>query len=615
MNVVHAMPFGAAWLAEGGTRFRLWAPSLPAVSVHLQEGDEKIPLMPVGKGWFELLTDRARPGSRYCFELPDGLRVPDPASRRQDGDVHGASVVVDPACYRWRQPDWKGRPWHEAVLYELHVGSFTPEGDFDGVRRRLPALAELGITGIELMPVADFSGGWNWGYDGVLPFAPDARYGAPEDLKRLVDEAHGLGLMVLLDVVYNHFGPDGNYLHRYAPEFFTSAHSTPWGPAIDFAREPVRAFFAHNAAYWIEEYGFDGLRLDAVHAIWPGDRRQALQAIAEAARKAGAGRFVHLILENDDNECSLIGGGCSTPKRPYEAQWNDDFHHAAHVLLTGERETYYADYVAAPLASFGRALAEGFAYQGEVSRHRHRPRGEPTEGLPSTSFVNFLQNHDQIGNRAFGERLVHLADPSALAAFGAILLLTPAVPMLFMGEEHGAPEPFFFFADFHGALAEAVRQGRRRELEQLPGFRTHNNAAIPDPVGERSYRSSVIDWARQAKPRHAARLAECRRLLMLRAREILPRLERPARMPGSFGVSPAGVLTVTWELGTGERLRLVALLQATAAALDVERPGRALWMSDEAAIHDGRLATLPPWFVGWFIDEAPASAERASVPG
>jgi maltooligosyltrehalose trehalohydrolase len=616
MSPAHAMPFGAEWLPEGSTRFRLWAPALSHVCVRLHDSGERFPMAPVGKGWFELLTAAARPGSRYHFELPDGLHIPDPASRQQDSDVHGASIVVNPDRSRWRHPDWTGRPWREAVLYELHVGSFTSEGDFEGVRRRLPELVELGITGIELMPVADFAGGWNWGYDGVLPFAPDVRYGTAEDLKRLVDEAHGLGLMVLLDVVYNHFGPDGNYLNRYAPEFFTDAHRTPWGPAIDFTQEPVRSFFAHNAAYWIEEYRFDGLRLDAVHTILHSGTPHILQTIAEAARAAGAGRLVHLVLENDDNASGLIGGGALTPRRPYDAQWNDDFHHAAHVLLTGEGAAYYADYADAPIASLGRALAEGFAYQGEVSQYRRRSRGEATKGLPSTAFVNFLQNHDQIGNRGFGERLVHLADPSALAALSAILLLAPAIPMLFMGEEHWAPEPFLFFVDFHEALAEAVRNGRRREMKRHPGFRTSGDVTIPDPASEDSFRGSVIDWTRQLEPFHASRLAQCRRLLALRAREIVPRLARPPRAPAPFRVWPGGILTVTWELGTGECLTLVALLQTTSAvAPDVALAGRPLWMSEEIEIRDGQPAALPPWFVGWFLKEAMPSIGTAAAPG
>ena len=610
----HAMPFGAEWRAEGEVRFRLWAPLLRSVWLRLEDSGRRLAMQPLGEGWFELTTGEARPGSRYRFELPDGALVPDPASRCQDGDVHDPSIVVDPAAYRWRHPAWKGRPWHEVVMYELHVGSFTAEGNFEGVRRRLPALAELGITAIELMPVSDFPGRWNWGYDGVLPFAPDRRYGMPDDLKRLVDEAHGLGLMIFLDVVYNHLGPEGNYLHRYAPETFTDRHRTPWGSAIDFAQAPVRAFFAHNAAYWIEEYRFDGLRLDAVHAIVDDTTPHILETIAETVRRAaGPARRVHLVLENEDNAARLVGGELPAPARPYSAQWNDDFHHAAHVLLTGETAAYYGDYARLPSACLGRALAEGFVYQGDVSPRRQRPRGESTVGLPLTAFVNFLQNHDQIGNRGFGERLTSLAAPEALSAMTAVLLLAPAIPMLFMGEEHAAPEPFLFFADFQGELAEAVRKGRRRELARFPGFRDDAGANLPDPIGEESLRRSAIDWARQSEPLHADWLRQCRILLALRAAEIAPHLADPPRAPAFFRDQRDGPLSVLWDLDSGARLTLICHLAPTPlAAPKVRVGGRPIWTSARVTICDGELSELAPWFVGFFISEATPRDRRAA---
>ncbi len=597
------MPFGAECRPDGQVRFRLWAPAPGAVFVQLVDSGRRLAMEPVGRGWFELVTSEAGPGSRYRFELPDGLGMPDPASRRQDGDVHDASIVVDPAAYRWRHPQWKGRPWHEAVISEIHVGSFSPEGSFAGLKARLPELAGLGITAIQLMPVADFAGRWNWGYDGVLPYAPDGRYGTPEDLKALIDAAHGLGLMVFLDVVYNHFGPEGNYLHRYAPAAFTDRHRTPWGAAIDFSQGPMRDFFAHNAAYWIEEFRFDGLRLDAVHAIVDHGAPHVLESIAAAARAAaGPGRRIHLILENDDNAARLLGG------HPYDAQWNDDFHHAAHVLLTGERHAYYADYAEHPLRSFGRALAEGFVYQGEVSAYRGRPRGEDSAGLPTTAFVNFLQNHDQIGNRGGGERLAALADPRALRALMAVLLLAPSIPMLFMGEEHAAPEPFLFFVDFPPALARAVREGRKRELRRYPGF-VGAARALPDPAAPESFHRSAIDWSKRSDPVHAEWLRHCRELLALRRAEIVPRLSPPPRAPASFCVWEPDLLTVDWDLPCGERLRLLARLSAASGAVaPVSAPGRALWTSARIAVHDGEVSELPAWFVGWFLDGASAVA-------
>jgi len=596
--------FGPTLRPDGKVRFRFWAPAVSAVSLRLEEPDRLLPMAPRGEGWFELVTGDAWPGSRYLFELPDGSRVPDPASHRQAEDVHGASIVVDPAAYAWRHPDWKGRPWHEAVIYELHIGSFSPGGNFAGVARRLPALAELGITAVELMPIADFPGGWNWGYDGVLPYAPDSRYGTPEDLKALIDAAHGLGLMIFLDVVYNHFGPEGNYLHRYAPQTFTDRHHTPWGSAIDFSRPPVRDYFADNAAYWIEEFRFDGLRLDAVHAIIDDQTPHMLQVIAARARAAGGHRKVHLILENEHNRASLLDGGLGSHRHMFDAQWNDDFHHAAHVLLTGENAAYYADYVERPVAGLGRALAEGFVYQGEISAYRGRPRGEPSAHLPPTAFVNFLQNHDQIGNRGFGDRLTQLSDPAGLRAMMAILLLAPAIPMLFMGEEHGAAEPFLFFVDFEGELAEAVRKGRRRELERFPGFHPEEERPTPDPCARASLEQSAIDWSMQSDALHAAWLRHCRELLAIRAREIMPRLDKPMGAPAFFRLEPGDLLTVQWEFGDGDRLTVLALPSATPRSGAITVAGRPIWMSEGAVLENGALRDLPPWFTGWFLAEA-----------
>ena len=593
--------FGAVIEPDGTIRFRLWAPALPSVSLRLEEADRLLPMASRGEGWFELVTTEARAGSRYRFELPDGTRVPDPASRRQDRDVHDVSVVVDPAAYRWRHPQWRGRPWHEAVIYELHVGSFSEEGSFAGVARRLPALRDLGITAVELMPVADFPGAWNWGYDGVLPYAPDARYGTPEELKALVDAAHELGLMIFLDVVYNHFGPEGNYLHRYAPQTFTDRHRTPWGSAIDYSRQPVRDFFTGNAVHWIAEYRFDGLRLDAVHAIVDETEPHVLEVIAGSVREAaGPERHLHLILENEDNAARLLDGGAGEQGDRFDAQWNDDFHHALHVLLTGETAAYYADFAGRPIALLGRSLAQGFAYQGEVSAHRKKPRGEASAHLPPTAFVDFLQNHDQIGNRGFGERLTVLSDPEALRAMMAILLLAPQIPLLFMGEEHGATEPFLFFVDFDEALCEAVRRGRRRELQRFPGFRGAADQPMPDPCAKETLDRSMIDWSKQADPYHAGWLEHCRNLLAVRAQEIVPRLGRPPAAPASFEVE-GDLLRVEWTFGGGDRLTLLALLADAGRRDPCAVEGRPIWTSRQVVLYDGALGELPPWFVGWFL--------------
>src|SRR5512134_1070251 len=405
----HDMPFGAALRDDGATRFRLWAPGARRVDLALAHdvARAELSMAPHEGGWYETVAPDAPAGTRYAFRIDGGIAVPDPASRFNPEDVHAPSLVVDPLAFEWRDADWRGRPWEEAVVYELHVGTFTPAGTFAAASERLDDLVDLGVTAIELMPVADFPGRRNWGYDGVLPFAPDASYGTPEDLKRLVVAAHSRGLMMLLDVVYNHFGPEGNYLHLYAPQFFNPAHETPWGAAINFDGEharTVRDFFVHNALYWLEEYCFDGLRLDAVHAVADDSAPDIVAEIAGAVRSGpGRDRHVHVVLENDGNHARYLAREAGGRPALATAQWNDDVHHAAHVLLTGETDGYYADYVEDSTRLLGRCLAEGYAYQGDVSRfRRQRARGEPSASLPPAAFVSLLQNHDQVGNRAFG---------------------------------------------------------------------------------------------------------------------------------------------------------------------------------------------------------------------
>ena len=429
---VHRMPFGAE-PRGGSTRFRLWAPAARRVSLLLDTAAdaEALTMDAAGDGWFECLAD-AGAGARYAFRIDDRMTVPDPASRANPDGVHGASAVVDPAGYGWRDHDWRGRPWYEAVVYELHVGTFTPAGTFAAAMERLDDLVDLGVTAVELMPVAAFPGMRGWGYDGVLPFAPAACYGTPDDLKRLVDAAHARGLMMLLDVVYNHFGPEGNYLHLYAPQFFDPRHQTPWGAAINFDAErsaTVRSFFFHNALYWVEEFHFDGLRLDAVHAIADRSRPDFVTELALTVREKNPGRAIHLVLENDRNEARYLSRDAEGQPQLATAQWNDDVHHALHVLATGEDDGYYADYAREPLTCFGRALAEGFAYQGEFSPYRGAARGERSSNLTAPAFVSFAQNHDQIGNRALGERIVRLADTERLRALIACMLLAPQVPL------------------------------------------------------------------------------------------------------------------------------------------------------------------------------------------
>ena len=565
----HRMPFGAEAGGDGRTRFRLWAPGARAVELWLEDGRRAIPLARGADGWAEITTGDAPAGARYRFRIDRELLVPDPASRHQPGDVHGPSEVVNPLVRRWSDDGWAGIPAERLVFYELHLGTFTRSGTFAGAIERVDHLASLGVTAIELMPLADFPGRWGWGYDGVLPFAPDARYGRPEDLKALVEACHARGLAVFLDVVYNHFGPEGNYLHRYAPEFFSRRHATPWGDAINFdgpGSEVVRAFVVHNALYWLEEFHLDGLRLDAVHAIADDSPVHILTELAKAvAAGPGRERAVHLVLENDANDAGRLRR--SDRARPlYQAQWNDDIHHALHVLITGERSGYYADYDP-PLPHLRRCLTEGFAYQGDLSPHRGRPRGEPSGFLPPTAFVSFLQNHDQVGNRALGERITALAAPAAVRAVTALVLLAPSLPLLFMGEEWGAPEPFLFFSDLGPEIGSKVAEGRRREFARFAEFAApESRARIPDPQSPDTRARSVLDWSRLAVPVHQEWLAFHRSLLAVRQKEIAPLLSGQSAPSASWTSFGGAAFEVAWTFPGRGVLRLLANLGSSAVA-------------------------------------------------
>jgi malto-oligosyltrehalose trehalohydrolase len=599
---VHAMPFGAEVRADGATRFRLWAPAARTVELWLEERSRAIPMPRDREGWAEVVVDGVRGGARYRYRIDRELLVPDPASRFQPEDVHGPSEVIDPGAHGWGDGDWTGVAPEDLVIYELHVGTFTPAGTFRAVIDRLGHLAGLGVTAIELMPVADFPGRWGWGYDGVLLFAPDGRYGRPEDLKALVEACHASGIAVFLDVVYNHFGPEGNYLHRYAPAFFSRRHRTPWGDALNFdgaGAAVVRSFVVHNALYWIEEFHIDGLRLDAGHAIRDDSSPDVLVELAEAVRDGpGRERTVHLVLEHDDNAARYLAREGRQP-RWYLAQWNDDLHHALHVLVTGERGGYCADYDP-PLAALGRCLVSGFAYQGEWSSYRGRPRGEPTEDLPPTAFVGFLQNHDQVGNRALGERLTAIAPPEAARAVTAVLLLAPTLPLLFMGQEWAAAEPFLFFSDLGPDLGPSVGEGRRREFARFPEFADPaRREQIPDPQAPATHARSVLDWAAVRRPPHDAWLELHRDLLGRRRREVAPLL-RGGQVPAArWRPLGATALEATWAFPGGSALTLVANLGPRSAPRPEPDPdrGRLVW-GPAGAGPDG--TALPPWTVAWY---------------
>lgn len=571
---------GAHLLDATSARFALWAPDARSVSLQLEQ-QPAVELLPEADGWFTGLAP-CQAGDRYRYRIDDTLQVPDPASRYQPEGVQGPSQVVDTTSYTWRHP-WQGRPWHEAVIQELHVGLL---GGYAGVMRELPRLAEIGITAIELMPLGAFPGTRNWGYDGVLPFAPQHTYGSPTELCRLIDEAHGHGLMVLLDVVYNHFGPDGNYLHQYASTFFREDRQTPWGAAIDFRRPQVREFFIQNALMWLCDYRFDGLRLDAVHAI---DQPDFLIELAQRVRAAVApGRQVWLVLENEHNQASLLEQG-------FDAQWNDDGHNALHVLLTGETEGYYADYKDRPIEKLARSLSEGFVFQGQANRHG-TPRGEPSGHLAPSAFVLFLQNHDQIGNRAMGERLTRLCPPPALRAATGLLLLAPMIPLLFMGDEEGSRRPFLFFTDHHDELADAVREGRRAEFAHFAAFADPaQRERIPDPNAQATFDASQLAAQEVVAGWHGL----YQRLLTLRHLHLTPRL------PGSraLGATVLGerALTARWRLGDGSQLRIDLNLASEPQSVALPPVERWLFDSSDTAhldttlpAHSCVVSLLPP---------------------
>ena len=592
------LDFGPWWLPEGGARFRVWAPAELQVNLRIARHDKAIAMKALGGGWHQVDWRDVAGGDRYAFELGDGTVVPDPASRFQPDDVHGWSEILPPSQYPWAVP-WSGRRWEELVICELHVGTFTPQGTFRAAIDKLDHLAGTGITAIEIMPVADFPGARNWGYDGVYLYAPDASYGRPDDLRALVDAAHERGIAVLLDVVYNHFGPEGNYLPRLAPAFFSRKHHTPWGAGINYdeaGSAAVREFFVQNALYWLREFRLDGLRLDAVHAIRDDSATHLLDEIAARVRAAITERPIHLILENEENDPRPLMRGRDGSLK-YTAQLNDDIHHALHVAATGESSAYYEEY-RGDTRLLARSIAEGFAFQGEVMKFRGRERGRPSRALPPTAFVSFLQNHDQIGNRAFGERLAQLAETRALRAVAAIQLLAPQVPLLFMGEEWSSRQPFQFFCDFHGELAEAVRQGRREEFRRFPEFTDPlKRQSIPDPQDENTFQRSKLRWEERALPAHAEALRWYQRALAVRRSRIVP-LIREIHHAGEWRIVGEGAVFIRWDCARGRELRLSANLSAAAREFPYD-DGRVLW-------HEGEKPSgsrLAPWSVRWTLAE------------
>lgn len=511
---------------DAGVTYRVWAPDHPTLSVRVRRGhggETPIELAREPHGYFAGEDSMGRAGDRYAFVFEDGAVLPDPAARFQPDGVHDWSECIDPRAFRWRSESWRRPSWTGQSIYELHVGTFTPEGTFRAAIEKLDHLVALGIEAIELMPVADFPGRRNWGYDGVALYAPAHSYGRPDDLRALIDAAHARGIAVILDVVYNHLGPDGNYLARYARGYFDPDRHTPWGQAFHLAgneSRPVRDFFVGNAIYWLDEFRIDGLRLDATHAILDPSPKHLLAEIAEAVHARGG--FV--IAEDERNSCEILrrsdGGGAQL-----DATWSDDFHHQVRVALTGTQVGYFQNY-RGTTADLAQTIRAGWFYTGQpFASWRNRVRGEPCEHLPTKAFVNCIENHDQVGNRACGERLEHLVSAEAFRAASALLCLSPYPPMLFMGQEWAASSPFLYFTDHHGELGKLVSEGRKKEFAAVGLNAGVAPDSVPDPQLERTFLTSKLKWEEVDERGHAETLAlyhEClrqRRAWLLSARE------------------------------------------------------------------------------------------------
>jgi maltooligosyltrehalose trehalohydrolase len=553
------LPTQGAELGPDGVRYCVWAPERKGLAVRILarygEGERVVPLSSDAPGYHSALDPKGRAGDRYLIVIEDGAAFPSPASRFQPDGVHGPSQVVDSSAYRWSDGAWVRPPFRDLVIYELHLGTFTTEGTYRAAIGRLPFLRELGVNAVEIMPLADFPGGHNWGYDGVHPYAPARAYGQPDELRALVDAAHGEGIAVILDVVFNHLGPDGNYLRCFSPHYFESDHHTPWGEAINFSREncaAVRAFFRDNLVYWMRDFHLDGFRLDATHAIIDDTKPHILAELAETVRALGG----YIIAEDERNEASLITpsveGGCG-----FDAVWADDFHHSVENALMDV--SMYACFFSGDLAELAETIQEGWVYRGQPRLDGKMRPGTPCRHLPPERFVFCISNHDQCGNRAFGERLNHLTSPDAYRAASVLLCLTPYTPMLFMGQEWAASAPFQYFTDHNEDLGRLVDKGRRGDMEKFPVFAAMlANADIPAPQNPATFERSKLDWDEIEREPHAACLRLYREALRLRH-------EHPAFRPHSragyrVAAMECGVLALRLTAGNVEWLILADLL-------------------------------------------------------
>ncbi len=601
--VQRRFPVGAE-LVAGGVHFRVWAPGRKQVEVVLEDS-RAMSLENEGDGYFSGAVQFARPGVHYRFRLDGGeLLVPDPASRFQSEGPHGPSQIVDPFLYRWKDEAWNGVQLERQVMYEMHIGTFTREGTWSAACELLPQVAEIGITLLEIMPVAEFPGKFGWGYDGTALFAPAHLYGTPDDFRAFVDRAHAIGLAVVLDVVYNHLGPDGNYLKQFSETYFTDRYANEWGEAINFDGQdcqPVRDFFVSNAAYWIEEFHLDGLRLDATQQIFDNSYRHILADINHAARRAAGRRSIVMIAENERQDPRIAQppdqGGYGL-----DAIWNDDFHHSAQVAVTGRCEAYYTDYCGTPQELIS-AAKWGFLYQGQYSTWQRQKRGHAAFGLKSPSFVNYLQNHDQIANSAYGSRLHVLTSAGRLKAITALLLLMPGTPLLFQGQEFGASTPFLYFADHHKELARRVEEGRCKFLDQFPSIaNSHTEFAMGVPHDRTTFEKCKLNH--EERRAHAHFTALHRDLLKLRREDPVFSAQRSDWIhgavlgPEAFGLRffgrPHGDRLLILNLGRALQLRPVS------EPLLAPPPGsawRLLWSSEhpryEEKCREGEFGNRP----------------------
>lgn len=558
------LPIGAEVLPDGGSHFRVWAPRCAVVEVVLESANgvakSAVSLEREEQGYFSGVVCDARAGTRYRFRLDASEQlVPDPASRFQPEGPHGPSEIVDPAQFEWHDGDWRGIKLPGQVIYEMHIGVYTPEGTWAAAEQQLEELKDFGVTVIEVMPVNEFAGRFGWGYDGVDLYAPTRLYGRPDDFRRFVDRAHLLGIGVILDVVYNHMGPDGNYLGSFSENYFSVKHKTDWGEAINYDGEncaPVREFFGVNGAYWVDEYHIDGLRLDATQNIYDDSTPHILREIAAGVRQAAGGRATIVVGENESQHARLVrptnDGGYGL-----DALWNDDFHHSARVALTGQREAYYLDYVGAPQELLS-ALKWGFLYQGQWYEWQKQRRGTPTRGLAPATFVNFLENHDQICNSGIGGRIHYSSHPGCYRALTALLLLTPSTPLLFMGQEFGASSPFVFFADHKPELAKLVHQGRKQFVSQFASLATaESQASIPDPADEKTFAACKLKLSERQTHQKIYQLH--RDLLRLRREDAVFRAQRAHGFDGAVLSASILVLRFFGMEEEGDRLLLINL--------------------------------------------------------